>query len=229
MVKIGDLKNKFPENMENKAEFNKYIASFAIATLLLTIGIIVGNYLSEEKMSKIKEIENNIQFDIMSMEIQDLLFTENPCNSISIQLEERLKETATKISFMENQLGKTEGRVINLKKEYSLLEIKHYIIMKTKKDKCNLNYSTILFFYSNQKEKIYDSERQGYVLDNIRQKYKVENVKVYSLDKDLDLYIIGELAKFYGVWDVPAIVVNNQTLMGFQSKEKVNKILNITE
>lgn len=230
MVKIGKQKNNFPDKTENNIEFNKYVASFAIATLLLVIGIIVGNYLSEERMSSIKEMESKIQFDIMSMEIQDLLFNENPCSlTATVELEQRLKDTATTISFMESQLGKTDERVINLKKEYSLLEIRHYIVMKTRKEKCKLNYSTILFFYSNQEEKISDSEKQGYVLDNIRQKYNVENIKVYSLDRDLDLYIIGELARFYAVSDVPAIVIDNRTFIGFQSKDKVEEILNLKE
>ncbi len=228
MVKIGKKRDDFPKQVENNTEFNKYVASFAVATLLLIIGIFVGNHIAETKISNIKQMESDMQFDIMSMEIQDLLFTQNPCYAIPIQLEEGLKDTSLKISFMEDQLGKADERVINLKKDYSLLQIKHYIIMNTRKEKCGLNYGTILFFYSNKKEKIADSEKQGYVLDSIRRQYQVENVKIYSLDMDLDLYVIDELAGFYDISDIPAMVINNRTFIGFKSRDEVERVLNLS-
>lgn len=225
MVRISKPKQNFPQEVNGNVEFNKYVASFAIATLLFIIGIIIGNYLANQKISTINQMESNIEFDMTSMEIQNLLFAENPCYVTMIGLEEKLRDTEKKISFMEGQLGKNDERVINLKKYYSLLEIKHYLAMQKRRNECNLNYSTILFFYSNTKDKILDSEKQGYVLDSLRQEYSVDNVKIYALDRDLDFYIIGELAKFYNVTDSPGIVMNNRTLIGFHSKEEIEGLL----
>lgn len=227
MVAIAKIKQDFPNGVNSNVEFNKYVASFAVATLLFIIGIVIGNYLAEEKISKITQMESNLEFDITSMEIQNLLFSENPCYTAAITgLEEKLRDTERKISFMEGQWGKDNEGVIKLKKYYSLLEIKHYLSMEKRRKECNMSYSMILFFYSNTKDKIAESERQGYVLDSIRQKYEVENVKIYALDKDLDLYIIEGMARFYNVSDSPAIVINDRLLAGFHSKEEIEKIIN---
>jgi hypothetical protein len=225
MVAIAKIKQEFPNGANSNVEFNKYVASFAVATLLFVIGIIIGNYLAEEKISKITQMESNIEFDITSMEIQNILFSENPCHTAMTGLEEKLRDTEKKISTMEGQLGKDNSGVTKLKKYYSLLEIKHYLSMEKRREECNMSYSMILFFYSNSKDKIAESEKQGYVLDSIRQKYNVENVKIYALDKDLDLYIIGELARFYNVSEPPAVVINNRTLTGFRSKDEIDGLL----
>ncbi|MBS3090400.1 hypothetical protein J4433_01375 [Candidatus Pacearchaeota archaeon] len=225
MVAMSKSKHGFPKETESNVEFNKYVASFAVATLLFIIGIVIGNYLAEEKISKITQMESNLEFDITSMEIQNLLFSENPCYTAITGLEEKLRDTERKISFMEVQLGKDNEGVIKLKKYYSLLEIKHYLSMEKRRKECNMSYSMILFFYSNSRDKIAESERQGYVLDSIRQRYEVENVKIYALDKDLDLYIIEGLARFYNVSDSPTIVMNDQLLEGFHSKEEIESII----
>ncbi len=225
MVAIAKIKQDFPNGTNSNVEFNKYVASFAVATLLFIIGIIIGNYLAEEKISQITQMESNLEFDITSMEIQNILFSENPCHIAMTGLEEKLRDTERKISTMEGQLGKDNSGVIKLKKYYSLLEIKHYLSMEKRRKECNMSYSMILFFYSNSKDKIAESERQGYVLDSIRQKYEVENVKIYALDKDLDLYIIGELARFYNVSEPPAVVINDRTLTGFRSKEEIDGLV----
>lgn len=225
MVKIGKINRKFPTKVKSNLEFNKYAATFAIATLLLIIGILIGNYLSNMKLSDIQEMENNVQFDIMSLEIQNLLFEENPCTTSVIPIEEKLVDTSTKISFMEDQLGKTNEEVIRLKKYYSLLEIRHFLLMQKRKDECSMNYNLILFFYSNKDDKISESQKQGYVLDSLRQKYGTDKVKVYSLDTDLNLFIVSDLSKYYNITNVPGIILNEKAFLGFHSKEDLENFI----
>lgn len=225
MVRIGKINRKFPKKVKTNMEFNKYVATFAIATLLLIIGIIIGNYLSNQKISTIKDMENNIQLDILSLEIQGLLFEQNPCLTSLSSISDKLSETSDKISYMEDQLGKQNSQVINLKKYYSLLEIKHYLLMEKRKEECSADYDLIIFFYSNSKEKISESEKQGYVLDSLMQEYGSEKLKIYSIDLDLDLPIIKDIAKFYNVQEVPSIILNGKTMAGFHGKEELRQYL----
>lgn len=225
MVKLGKLDRNFPEPSGKKYDVNKYVASVAIATLLLIIGILIGNYFSQQKVSSITQMENDLRLNTISMEIQDTLFSQNPCVFQPSSTESALEDVEFKISMMESQLGKKDSRVLELKKYYSLLEIKHYLLMSTRKSKCAENYSTILFFYSNTDTNLAESEKQGYVLDDLRNLYGLDNLKVYSLDSSLGLDVIGSLMSLYGINQTPSLVVNNATLPGYQEKDKLMSIL----
>lgn len=200
----------------------RYIAAFALATLCFIAGIMIGKAITESKIAKVESIENKLKFDIMSLELESLLAAENPCLAIS-GLEEELDKVTIKISFLENQLGKNNPKVIELKKYYSLLQIRHYLYMQKRKEKCNENYTLILFFYSNRPENIELSEKQGYVLDYLKDKYTLDKVKIYSLDYDLDLGVIKSLIKMHGITETPSLVIDESLYLGFHDKEELEQ------
>lgn len=227
MVKVGAINRNFPKFHEKKYDFNKYVASFAIATLIFVIGLIVGNYFGQQNISKINAVENDLKLDIMSLELQDTLLRQDPCSFSASSLEYNLEDLESRINMMETQLGKTDKDVLELKKYYSLLEIKHYLLMSERKDKCGANYSLVLFFYSNTEGNILNSEKQGYVLDNLRQTYGAERIKVYSLDVDTGLDIVSSLMEIHNITGVPSLVVNNATFEGYSDKEELMNMLGL--
>ncbi|OYT37651.1 hypothetical protein B6U82_01335 [Candidatus Pacearchaeota archaeon ex4484_31] len=211
--------------MKRKIVKEKYIAVFALATLLFIVGILVGHWISEWKIKKTLEVEKKLRFDLLSLELETEMLENYPCTIEAMMLEEELGNIARKVSFLEEQLGKRNPKVLELKKYYSLLEIRHYLLMKERKERCNENYTLILFFYSNLPENIEVSEKQGYVLDYLRDKYTTKKVKIYSLDYDLDLGIIKELIRIHNISEVPSLVIDGNLYVGFQSKEKLERIL----
>ena len=211
--------------MKRKIVKEKYIAVFALATLLFIVGILVGYWISEWKIKKTLEVEKKLRFDLLSLELETEMLENYPCTIEAMMLEEELGKIARKVSFLEEQLGKRNPKVLELKKYYSLLEIRHYLLMKERKKMCNENYTLILFFYSNLPENIEVSEKQGYVLDYLRDKYTTKRVKIYSLDYDLDLGIIKELIRIHNISEVPSLVIDGNLYVGFQSKEKLERIL----
>lgn len=211
--------------MKRKIVKEKYIAVFALATLLFIVGILVGHWISEWKIKKTLEVEKKLRFDLLSLELETEMLENYPCTIEAMMLEEELGKIARKVSFLEEQLGKRNPKVLELKKYYSLLEIRHYLLMKERKKMCNENYTLILFFYSNLPENIEVSEKQGYVLDYLRDKYTTKRVKIYSLDYDLDLGIIKELIRIHNISEVPSLVIDGNLYVGFQSKEKLERIL----
>jgi len=213
----------FPKSKENY-DFNKYAAAFGIATLIFLLGILLGNYFIKEKLSAINEMQDSVRLEVMSMELQNALFQEKPCSDQIIPLEGKLEDITSKITLMENRLGKDNKQVLEIKKYYSLIEINHYLLMKNKKEQCDLDYNLILFFYSNS-DNVLESEKQGYVLDNLKGKYTSEKVKVYSFDKDLDLDIITTLISYYNVTTVPTMIINEKKLEGFHEKEEVETLI----
>jgi len=223
MVKVGKIKREFPEAKKHY-DFNKYVAAFAIATLMFILGITFGAYLANEKVSAINEMQDSLRLEVMSIELQNILFQDNPCSDSVIPLEQKLEDITSKITSMENSLGKENKKVLEIKKYYSLIETNHYLLMKDRKEKCNSGYSLVLFFYSNKNNKL-ESEKQGYVFDNLKVKYTTDKIKVYSFDTDLDLDIIKTLVSFYNVTTTPTVIINGEKLEGFKSKEEIEKFI----
>jgi len=228
MVKVGKINKNFPKQSEKSYDSNKFIAAFAIATLMFIIGIFVGTLFINYKIEKINAMNEAMRFDMASAELQEILNEQESCAPISY-FEEKLEEVESKVKYMEDQLGKYDSKVLNLKKDYALIELRHYFIMKERQEKCAGNYSVILFFYSNKPGEILEGEKQGYVLDDLRRRYGLDFLKVYSLDVNLGLDIIDTLREIYGLEQVPSLVINGEAYSGFQSKDRLNEILNLPQ
>jgi hypothetical protein len=114
----------------------------------------------------------------------------------------------------------TNTDVISLKKSYSLLEIKDYLLMKKITERCGQKPIFILYFYNN--DNCEDCTKQGYVLTSLREEYP--NLRVYSFDYNLDLGAIKSMISIYKVPNkVPALVINGKVYSGFQSVEDIVK------
>jgi len=200
-----------------KIQTSKYLAAFAMTTLIFVIGFIIGGMISDKKLSDIEELEQELTKDTISSELQFILLTEHPCESLQgDQLTKELFDIGTKLDFMESKLGKKNKDVIKLKEYYSLLEIRHWLLMKRANEECNASYDLILYFYSNQGD-CDDCEQQGYVLSTIHKKYPAVNI--YSFDFNIDDPAVGAMKSIYGITSAPNLVINGKTEEGFRDKE----------
>ena len=214
-----------PMDQNKKGEWKKYLIAFVITAILFLTAFYLSNFFSNKKIQEIRNIENTIAIDILSSETQFDLLEELSCGNVNDSiLSQELNDLAAKIEFSEEQgLGSTEERA-SLKKYYSLLQIKDYLLMKKAEDKCNLEVTSIIYFYSN-KEDCKDCEKQGYILTDIRQNYP--NVRVYAFDYNLDLSALKALITIYKVKEperLPALIVNGQVYYGLQEFEDIQAI-----
>lgn len=203
----------------------KYLAVFATTTLIFVFGIILGNYISEAKLEKVDSLEQELKVDTIAMELQYSLISENPC-SLSEEdfLSEELYTLGSKLDYMENSLGIDDPKVKSLKGFYSLLEIRHWMLLNKIKEECGKNYSTILYFYSNDCK---DCEEQGYVLTYLRE--KDPKYKIYSFDVATDNAAINTIKDIYlKDPELPALVIDEDTYYGFMNKKEVQHIVENT-
>ncbi|MDE2031318.1 MAG: hypothetical protein KGI58_03630 [Patescibacteria group bacterium] len=197
-----------------------------ILTLLITLtlfGIAFGTsyYFDTRKINQLHTVEDKISIDLLSSETQFSLLQELSCKDISTSvLSSELNSLADKITYSENNIGNDNVNVINLKKAYSLLEIKDYLLMKQITTRCGQKPIFVLYFYNN--DSCADCTKQGYVLTSLRESYP--NLRVYSFDYNLDLSAIKAMISIYKVPnELPALVINGKVYSGFQSIEAVEK------
>ncbi|UZE94003.1 MAG: hypothetical protein IB618_00285 [Candidatus Pacearchaeota archaeon] len=225
VIQIRKRKRGTKTVKKSRLSLERYLLAIALATLFFIIGILIGSAVTSSKMKSITTTEEDIRLEMLDIELQNALAEYNPCGTYFLYaLGERIDNLGTRIIMLENQLGKNDKRVIELKKPYTLLQIQHYLLIRKRIEKCEEDYTIILFFYSNKKENIGESEKQGYILSYLSDKYGYEKIKVYSIDGDLDLGIINSLKELYSINTLPSTVMNNKVYIGFHPKEEFEEI-----
>jgi hypothetical protein len=201
--------------------WKNYIAVFLITCAIFLLTIWASNYFTNKKVDQLKLVEDRISIDLMSSEVQFSLLQEMSCKDMSSSiLSSELNSLASKITYSENNIGTENVDVISLKKYYSLLQIKDYLLVKEMSSRCGEKPIFILYFYKN--DNCEDCVKQGYLLTSLHNKYP--NLRVYSFDYNLDLSAIRAMISIYKIPDnLPALVINGKVYSGFQSIEQIEK------
>lgn len=209
--------------MNKKNDWAKYIIVFFITAALFAIAGGLSNFFADKKVENIKTVQARLATDILSSETQFSLLSELSCSQVDEgeTLSAELNDIADKIAYSEKNLTNTE-EITDLKKYYSILEIKDYLLTKKINQKCGNQRVPVLYFYTTA-DNCVECTKQSFVLTELRTKYP--NVRVYSFDYNLDLSALKALTHIYKIQDtkLPALVINEQTNTGFQATEVLEK------
>jgi hypothetical protein len=203
-------------------DWKKYILVFAITLAIFGTTLFISTAANNKRIAEIQSLADKIAVDILSSETQFNLLAESSCeDDNAATLSEDLNALASRLSYAEEKLGTDTAEVIALKRYYSLLEIKDYLLIKKIGEKCKKKPLSILYFYTNTGE-CEDCEKMGYVLSELREEYP--ELRVYAFDYNLDLPAIRTLRQVLKLKnELPAIVINEKTYYGFQSIEDIEK------
>ncbi len=204
----------------------KYIFTLIITAAIFATAFFTSSFLSNKRVESVKSIQDNIAIDILSSETQFSLLGEVPCSNVSDSiLSPQLSEIGDKLSKTETDRGANDADVIYLKKYYSLLQIKDYILSKKLVEKCGSTKKQvfIVYFYSNKGD-CTDCEKEGYVLTRLKEMYP--DLRVYSFDYNLPLSAVDSMKTIYRVKSsLPALVIEDKTYTGFKSIEDLDALL----
>ena len=208
----------------NDIDWKKYFSVFVITIAVFVTGIYFSNYLSNQKLEQIRDMQDKVSLDILSSETRFLLLKESSCSDFRKSfLSDELGTLGNRVNYMESQVGTGDENVRQLKKYYSILQIKDYLLTKEVGTRCNSSPIFILYFYSN-KDECPDCKKQEYVLDYLRKEFP--ELKIYSFDLNLELSAISTLLSVYKVKEeFPALVIKNKVYNGFQSIEDIQRII----
>ena len=208
--------------------WQKYILAFIITGAIFGTAFYLTNRLDAQRLADIRTTQEAVSIDILSTQTQFDLLGSLDCSAISSNpvLSVELNNLAGRLGVAEENLGSGNAEVIQLKKQYSLLEIKDYLLMQQISQKCpKTKPVSVLYFYSSQSE-CPDCGRTGDVLTYLRQTYP--GLRVYSFDYHLDL---GALRTLVGLHKVdgehfPAMVINNRpAVYGFKNLQDMEKLI----
>lgn len=201
-------------------DWKKYLIVLFITVFLFITAMYLSNYFGQKKINQLKLIQDKLAIDILSTETQFSLLADLSCKNISdSMLSAELQDLGSKLEWGQENLGNTE-EVTYLKKYYSLLQIKDYLLMKKIADRCKVKSAFILYFYTTA-ENCSECEREGIVLTELRKTYP--ELRVYSFDYSTDLSAVKSMLNIYKIEDtkLPALVIQDEVLTGFRPIEEL--------
>ncbi|HVV15296.1 MAG TPA: hypothetical protein VHD55_02790 [Candidatus Paceibacterota bacterium] len=205
---------------------NRYVVAFAITAAIFGTAFYIASRIDSTRVADIRATGEAISIDLLSSEVQFELLGNLDCETLSAHpiLTDELNGLADRLSFTENRLGSDNAEVIQLKKQYSLLEIKDYLLMQQITAKCKTKPVAVLYFYSNTGD-CPDCGRMGDVLTYLRQTYP--ELRVYSFDYNLDLSALQTLIALRKVdGQLPAFIAGTRApVYGFKSLDEMEKLI----
>ncbi len=206
-------------------DWKKYIFAFVITAIIFGTAIYLSDYFNQKKLDEIRGIQDKIAIDILSSETQFSLLESSSCADLggTSALSTELGTLEEKLSFAEKSSGTNDADIQTLKRYYSLLEIKDYLLMQQISQKCKKTPLTIIYFYSTQND-CPDCEKEGYVLTQLREEYP--DLRVYSFDYNLDLSTVKTFISIYKVQNkLPVVFIKGKPYYGFQSIGDIEKAI----
>ena len=186
--------------------FGKLVLAFIIATIIFVGVFLLANTIAYNKYQEVLNTQESLRYDLLGFEIEDELIGKSCENFNPYWFSDRVGDMQAVIEILEQRLGKTDIRVSEQKKIYSLLEVKHFLYIKDHNLNCDDDFPTILFFYSNQGSFGDEADKIGRILTSLKK--KDPDVMIYSFDYDLDASIVLLLKQKYNISSPNSLVVD---------------------
>ena len=209
---------------QRQIDWKKYLIVFLITAGLFVSASYLSNYFNNKKVDQLKSIQDKIAIDILSSETQFSLLSELSCKNISDSVfSGELGELGNKLAWSQENLGNTD-EVSYLKKYYSLLQIKDYLLAKKISSRCGTKSAFILYFYTTAANCSL-CEQESLVLSSLRTLYP--ELRVYSFDYSTDLSAVTSMLQIYKIKDtaLPALVIDDNVLIGFHGVDELSALV----
>lgn len=211
---------------ENKIFFSRHLAVFSSIVVIFLLGVFLGQLIAKNNIEAFTKTQEQIKLMLLKIDLNSQLSVDYVCNVSLSDLNEPRTELSKQLDILEKELKKDDQNLLNMKQEYSILSIKHWLFMKKISDECNRNMTLILFFYSNKENVNQDSKNQGVVLDYFYDKNKEKHeIYIYALDYDLDNSAIMTLKNVFKIQSTPTLVINDVKMTGFQWADNLDNIV----
>lgn len=210
--------------MQYNYDWKKYLIALLITAFIFVTSVTISNHLTSQKLENLRFISDSISIDILSTDTQFELLESSSCENVgNSTFSKELNALGERLSYAERQQSNSE-EVLLLKKQYTLLLIKDYLLMKRISARCEVEPIFVLYFYSNR-EDCEDCTRQGHVLTYLREEYP--QLRVYSFDYHLDMPALSTLLSINNINSteiLPVLIIDGQKYEGFKELEELESL-----
>ncbi len=208
----------------NRTSPRTYVIALLITLAIFGTALFVGDKISGVRISQLQGIQDQIAIDILSIETQFELLSQVSCEDLaqSPLLSRELGSLGDRLQATEIRLGADNAEVLQLKEQYSLLQIKDNLLLSRVAEQCDTGITPVLYFYANDCE---SCTRAGYALTKLRK--DLDGLRVYSFDYDLDLPALKTLTAIHNVTreELPAFIIDGERSTGFTTLDDLTERL----
>ena len=215
--------------MEGDYNMNIFIKTTIVTTAIFAIGIIIGLWLGQEKVSVFESELTSLRDSIENTELQflflDVLGSNVSCTYLLKQANDLSAESenlAKQIESYETSDKIDESSFKQLKSSYTTLLIKDWLTLEKIKKTCNATYATVLYFYSDNN--CSRCSEQAVVLSYLKQKLG-ENIMTFAIDGNIELNVISALREAYSIDVFPTLIINGGVHKGYVNLSQTKEIL----
>jgi len=201
--------------VKRKISSTSYFAAFCFVVIIFLFGTLSGDWIAGLQSKQLSENQQKLTLELAGLELKDkLIGQKDVCNLTWQDIWQEKVEIGTRLNSLELRFGKENPDVIYQKEIYELIEIRTMLLLNEIEEKCNQNFTTILFFYTNRKNdplgRWEACEDQGYILTQLGR--EINNTYVFAFDINIKNPAIDMIKNIYGVNSVPTLIVENQAV-----------------
>lgn len=210
-----------------KVNLTRYAVAGALTMMIFGMGMLLGLVIEGGRIRYIEQLSVQQKLDFSSLQVQysyvDQLGAENDCEKLSKTFDESINNLETArlklVSYSENTQTNKET-FSQLKRDYTLSQMQYWLFSKKVKQRCSKNLSTILYFYSTNRN-CPDCGQQEFVLNYLKKRFG-DSLITFALDSDYkEEPMIGVLRNNYDINVYPTLIIDEKKFEGFSSMEVV--------
>lgn len=206
-----------------------------LTVIVLAAGIWIGIWLDSSRVDDIKNVLSEVEIEFNDARMQSLYhdnFFINDSEFCNAAIESNLEfnniiyQEGLKIEQAE-LVNKFTPDLVQQKQKYALLQMQFWINSLSIKEKCNSNFTTILYLYrfnpTDDQTTTINQKLQSAFLFDLKQKCG-NSVMLSPLPINVNLTSAELLVKNYHINQTPSIIINkNITLQGLQNLTDLEK------
>jgi len=208
--------------MKNK----RHLKSLFLTAVIFLIGLLLISFVNQYKFSlietKIKTSGDLITTAMFELSLLDLIESNLSCTHMLETSKKALNELEILSSMLNSYEFQKTQKYIYKEEEYITDLIKNWILHEKLKKTCNLNYTTVLFFYNKTCD---ECSWQGFYLGYFKEKNK-DNLMIFAVPTDRNTKIVEFLFLEYNISSVPSVIINrDKSIEGYLDKEEQRTLL----
>ena len=211
--------------MNETFDWKKYALALFATTFVFLGALWASNRIYGKQVEEMKAVANQISLNPSASEVQYNLLLETSCDRASeIDPIKDLDRLADMLAQTESQRGDKAAEVVEIKRQYVLLQIKDFLLTKRIASRCKQDPNYILYFYSTENN-CEDCKKQGWVLTDLRREYP--ELRVYAFDYGMDFPPMKTFRTMYKLLgdSLPALVIGDKTVYGLKTREELEEIM----
>lgn len=205
--------------------FRRHLTAFAITALIFVLGLLIGLSLTSERIKFTENFARQQKADYDSLQLQYLYLQKGSCPVLEKTLEQNIRELEDNRARLEEFIKDSDKDDFKLaEREYTLSEIRYWLLAKQSKVDCGSDTVSVLYFYSDVEGECEDCSAQGTILDFLKDKFK-DRLLIFSLDINTEDPMLNILKETKKVDKLPALIVEEDKYSGLIKTEELKKII----